>query len=136
MDYSVNRLTSAADCDAVIARSNKEKANLDFEKLSIQRDYDFAIARSTELNADIQVATQEIAVYDQVIAGLPEGDAKDENIVKRRRADNRLFNYNELLQKYGSVALLEMEMKMNLIDKQLAELLVLVQAVEARKAAL
>jgi hypothetical protein len=136
MNYSVNRLTKAADCDAVIARINKEKANLEFEKLSVLRDYEFAISRSTKLTADIQVATQEIAVYDQVIAGLPEGEIKEEQLVKRRKADNRLFNYNEFMQKYGSTALLEMEMKVNLIDKQLAELLVLTQAIEARKAAL
>jgi hypothetical protein len=88
------------------------------------------------LAADIQVATQEIAVYDSVIAGLPDGEVKEDNLVKRRRADNRLFNYNESMQKYGSTALLAMEMKINLIDKQLAELVALVQAIETRKAAL
>ncbi|NJL13363.1 MAG: hypothetical protein HC913_10415 [Microscillaceae bacterium] len=136
MEYSFNQLTTVADCDALLALAGKEKADLEFKQLSLRRSRDSYLERSTQLNSDIQVGESELAALNTVIAGLPEGEIKEDNENRRTRLQFRLFTLNESLEKYGSVALLEKEMEMGLVEKQLEELQLFITALENRKASL
>jgi hypothetical protein len=133
MNYSINRLSTIADCDAVLALAQKDKADLEFKNLSLQRNYQSYQSRSVQLTADIQVTQAEINALTTVIAGLPDGDTKDDNVAKQKRVEYRLFTLQEQSENYGVIALLEKELEMNFIEKQLAETLTFLQLVETKK---
>jgi len=40
MTYSLEKLLSPADCDTVLELAEKEKSDLDFRKISTQRNHD------------------------------------------------------------------------------------------------
>ena len=42
MSYSVNKITTVADCDLLLAWAAKEKADLEFKKNSINESNNFA----------------------------------------------------------------------------------------------
>jgi hypothetical protein len=133
MNYSINRLSTIADCDAVLALAQKDKADLEFKNLSLQRNYQSYQSRSVQLTADIQVTQAEINALTTVIAGLPDGDTKDDNIAKQKRVEYRLFTLQEQSENYGVIALLEKELEINFVEKQLAETLTFIQLVETKK---
>jgi hypothetical protein len=133
MNYSINRLSTIADCDAVLALAQKDKADLEFKNLSLQRNYQSYQSRSVQLTADIQVTQAEINALTTVIAGLPDGDTKDDNIAKQKRLEYRLFTLQEQSENYGVIALLEKELEINFVEKQLAETLTFIQLVETKK---
>jgi hypothetical protein len=136
MQYSITRITSKTDCDALLALASKEKGDLDFKKISLERNQQGYLGRSVQLTTDLQVTRTEISALEAVVAGLPEGDVKETNISRKKRMEYRLFTLEEQSEKYGMLALLEKEMQISMIEKQLAEIIVFTQLIEAHKATL
>jgi hypothetical protein len=71
-----------------------------------------------------------------LVAGLPEGEVKENNLSRKNKTEYRLFTLEEQSDKYCTLALLEKEMQISMIEKQLAEVVVFTQLVEAHKASL
>jgi hypothetical protein len=73
MNYSVINLTQVADCNVLLTWAAKEKADLEFKKLSDQRLTTRYAETSLELDAILQGVLAEIAATDTIIAVLPDG---------------------------------------------------------------
>jgi hypothetical protein len=136
MTYSVNQLATVAECDAVLAIANKEKSDLQWRQQSIQRRQASYTESSVEIAAELAAVNAELAAYTNILAGLPEGPAKEETEVRKRKLEYRQFLLTDRQDDYGSVALLEKEMELGQLEKQIAEVDVFIAAVAARKAAL
>jgi hypothetical protein len=136
MNYSVTSLTSAADCDAALALANKEKGDLDYKVLTLTRSHQIYQQRSLQLATQISATQAEMNALTTVLPTLPEGKTKTDNFADFKKAEYRLFTLQKSFDEYGVIALLEKELELNYIDKQLAEVQVFIQAIEARKAAL
>lgn len=132
MNYSVQKLTTPADCNSLLALTNKEKSDLEFRKLSQQRNRDNYLERSTQITSDIAVVKGELAALNTVLLTLPEGEVRDDNVSRKTKLEYRLFTLEEQHENYGVLALLEKEMEISLIEKQLEEIAVFKAAVEAR----
>lgn len=136
MNYSVNNLTQVADCNILLTWAAKEKADLEFKKLSDQRLTTRYAETSLELDAILQGVLAEIAATDTIIAVLPEGPSKEDAINKKTRLEYKKFLLETRKESYGTVALLEKEMDLGRVYQEIAEVDAFVAAVEARKAEL
>lgn len=120
MDYTVNALTTAADCDLLLTIAAREKDDLSFRKMSLQRQQANYAENTVEIETVLQAATAELAVLDTIIAALPDGELKDDNITRQKKLQLKVFLLNEKKDSYGSVALLEKQFDVAKASKSLA----------------
>lgn len=133
-NYSVTQLTTVADCDAVLSIANKEKKDLEWKKLSFERQKEMYSENAVEVSTELAAKQAELSALDAVIASLPDGELKDENIKKRKRTEYSIFLLNDRQANYGAVALLEKEFDLERVLRELEETTVFISEVEARKA--
>jgi len=136
MNYTVQNLTQVADCDVLLSWAQKEKADLTFRKLSVERLTDRYAETSVEEATQLQGVIAELAAVDSYIAILPDGPIKDEAVDKKTRLEYKKFLLEGRVESYGVVALLEKQMDLGRVEQEIAEVDAFVAAVEARKAAL
>ncbi len=136
MNYSINNLTEVADCNVLLSWATKEKADLDFKRLSDERLTARYTATSEEINADLQGVLAEITATETIIAVLPEGPSKEDAINKRTRLEYKKFLLETRRESYGTVALLEKEMDLARVIQELEEVEIFIGKVKDRKVAL
>lgn len=136
MSYSVNKITTVADCDLLLAWAVKEKADLNYKKLSEERLTNNYSETSIEIDAELQSVISEIAATETIIATLPEGNSKEDAVKKKVRLEYRKFLLENRKESYGVVALLEKELDLTNVTQSLAEIDAFTAAITARKAEL
>jgi hypothetical protein len=134
--YSVTNLTTIADCDVLLTMANKEKADLAFKKLSEERLVTNYSTTSVEIDAVLQGVIAEIAAVDSILAVLPNGPTKDSEEKRKVRLEYKKFLLENRKESYGAVALLEKEIDLERVNKQLDEVNLFIDAVTAHKATL
>lgn len=133
MNYSVQNLTQVTDCNILLAMATKEKADLDFKKLSDERMTVKFTQTSQEIDAELQGVIAEIAATETIIAMLPDGKSKDDAIDKKTRLEYRKFTLENRKESYGTVALLEKEMDLARVTQEIEEVVAFIQLIEAKK---
>ena len=136
MSYSVNKITTVADCDLLLAWAAKEKADLEFKKLSEERMTNNYSTASIEIDAELQSVTAEIDATSTIIATLPDGDSKTEAGKKKVKLEYKKFLLENRKESYGVVALLEKELELTNVMQSLSEIDAFTTAINARKALL
>lgn len=134
--YSVTNLTTIADCDVLLNMAKKEKADLAFKKLSEERLVTNYSTTSVEIDAVLQGVIAEIAAVDSILAVLPNGPTKDSEEKRKVRLEYKKFLLENRKESYGAVALLEKELDLERVNKQLDEVNLFIDAVTAHKATL
>ncbi|MGYP003392330186 len=134
--YTVSNLTTIADCDVLLTMANKEKADLAFKKLSEERLVTNYSTTSVEIDAVLQGVLAEISAVDTIIATLPEGTTKENEEKRKVRLEYKKFLLENRKESYGAVALLEKELDLERVNKQLEEVNLFIDAVTAHKATL
>ena len=134
--YTVSNLTTIADCDVLLTMANKEKADLAFKKLSEERLVTNYSTTSVEIDAVLQGVLAEISAVDTIIATLPEGSTKENEEKRKVRLEYKKFLLENRKESYGAVALLEKELDLERVNKQLDEVNLFIDAVTAHKATL
>ncbi|MCG2611379.1 hypothetical protein LZZ90_07650 [Flavobacterium sp. SM15] len=134
--YSLNRITTVTDCDVLLAWANKEKTGLTRKKMNEE----YAVATygttSVEIDAILQGVLIEIAANDQVLAVVSEGTTREEAIKKKKRLEYRQFVLETRRENYGSVALLEKELELERISKELIEVDTFITSLTAHRGTL
>ena len=136
MSYSISKITTVADCDLLLAWAAKEKADLNFKKLSEERLTNNYSAASIEIDAELQAVITEIASTETVIATLPAGNSKEEAIKKKVKLEYKKFLLENRKESYGVVALLKKELDLSKVTLELNEIDSFTAAIATRKAEL
>ena len=136
MLYSIAKITTVPDCDLFLSWAAKEKANLNYKKLSEERLTNNYSETSIEIDAELQSVAAEIAATETVIATLPEGNSKEDAIKKKTKLEYKKFLLNNRKESYGAVALLEKELDLSRVTLELGEIDAFVAAITTRKAEL
>ncbi len=134
--YSFNKITQASDCDVLLAWAEKEKADLAFKKFSEERITANYSSTSIEIHAVLQGVLAEISAVQTVIDVLPAGPTKENEIKRKTRLEYKKFLLENRKDSYGSVALLEKELDLERINKELTEVDLFITGVTAHKATL
>lgn len=136
MPYSINTLTSVADCDTLLTMANKDKKsyenriyNLNFD---LEISQDSAAARASRL----MVVNSEIAMLDTVIDSLSDGQLKEDYITTRMRKVASQRSLSSPGSSSNPVNRLDDELEIARLNLQLNETLTFIAAVEAHKATL
>lgn len=133
MNYTLDALTTVADCDAVLTIANKEREDLDFKKLSLQRQVKTYGDNTVEISVELAGVQAELDATNTILNVLPAGAAKDEQQVKKTKLEYKIFLLNERKHNYGSVALLDKQFELGRVERELEETTVFIDAVETRK---
>jgi len=136
MNYSISSLMQVADCDSLVAWAAREKADLNYKKITIERVAQKYAETSVGLDAEIQGVIAEIAATEIIIAALPEGPSRETAMDKKVTLEYRKFVLENRKENYGTVALLQKESELGRIDQELAEVDAFMAAVEARRLSL
>lgn len=136
MNYSVNMVSTAADCDSLILVAEKEKSDLSFRKTAQERQKENYAANSIGIDEDILATNAEVAALQTVVDTLPAGAAKDENEIRLKKLELKKFLLAQKDKNYGSVALLMRELEVARIAKEMEEVDAFIVAINARKAAI
>jgi hypothetical protein len=136
MTYSVNLIGTQADCDLLLSLAAKEKSNLEFQKLSQQRQRQNYADTALEVAAELQTVDAELTALGSIITALPDGEVKDDSITRQKRLELRKRLLEDKKDNYGTVAVLEKELGIDRLERELASMQDFVAAVQARKAAL
>jgi hypothetical protein len=134
--YSVTNLTAIADCDVLLTVANKEKADLTFKKLSEERLVTNYSTTAIEINAILQGVVAEISAVDSILAVLPDGLTKDSEEKRKVKLEYKKFILENRKESYGAVALLEKQLDLERINKQLNEVNLFIDAITNHKATL
>lgn len=119
--YSFSRIATVVDCDVLLTWANKEKSELTLKKINDEYSVGNYGSTSIEIEAILQGVIAEIAAQESVIAILPEGPSKEDAIRKKTRLEYKRFVLTTRKENYGSVALLEKELDLERINKELTE---------------
>ena len=133
MNYSISNLTEVADCNELLTWAAREKGDLEYRKLSDERLTARYAETSLEVNADLQAVIAEISALETVIAVLPDGPTKEDNLNKKVRLEYRKFLLETRKQSFGTVALLEKEMDLGRVIQEIEEADAFIAAVTTQK---
>lgn len=134
--YAVSNLTTVADCDVLLNMANKEKADLNFKKLSDERLVNNYSNTSVEISVILQGILAEISAVTTVLNVLPEGPTKDAEEKRKVRLEYKKFLLETRKESYGAVALLEKQLDLERITKQIDEVDAFILAITNHKATL
>ncbi|RSK39471.1 hypothetical protein [Hymenobacter perfusus] len=136
MAYSIDQLTTAAECDQVLAYITDELRVLNQRRSEFTYQVDTAASTSAEQTAELESLTAEISFLTPLIPTLPASKKRTERENELRRSTDRR---DELLSRQGTrgpVSLLIRELELAQIEAQLTETTALQTSVTARRAAL
>ncbi len=134
--YSISNLTTVADCDVLLNMANKEKADLNFKKLSDERLVNNYSNTSVEISVILQGILAEISAVTTVLNVLPEGPTKDAEEKRKVRLEYKKFLLETRKESYGAVALLEKQLDLERVSKQIDEVDAFILAITNHKATL
>jgi len=136
MAYSTQRLTTVADCDTLLTLVRDERDDMVFELTKLEKLIGDFSESSVEIDAELQAVRAELTAYRTLVDSLPEGSAKKTNIRRIKRLEAREVAISQRSETKGVVALLEKELEMERLKKEIAEIDAFIGAIEARKAQL
>ncbi len=134
--YAVSNLTTIADCDVLLNMANKEKADLNFKKLSDERLVNNYSSTSVEISVILQGIVAEISAVTTVLNVLPNGPTKDAEEKRKVRLEYKKFLLETRKESYGAVALLEKQLDLERIIKQIDEVDAFILAITNHKTTL
>lgn len=134
--YSLNKITTVADCNVLLTWAEKEKSDLTFKQLSVERVTVNYSSTSVEVDAVLQGVVAEITALETIITTLPEGQTKEDLLKKKIRLEYKKFLLENRKESYGSVALLEKELDLERINKELDEVDSFITTITDHKATL
>lgn len=136
MEYSIGNITQAADCDVLLTWAGKEKADLTFKKLSEERLTNKYATTSIEVEAILQGVLVELSAVETIIGVLPDGTTKDDEIKKKVKLEYKKFLLETRKESYGAVSLLQKQLDLSRVEKELVEVDTFIATITAHKATL
>jgi hypothetical protein len=136
MSYSISGLTTVVDCDVLLTWAGREKADLEFKKLSEERLTTRYATTSVEVEAILQGVLVELSAVDTIISVLPDGPTKEDEIKKKVKLEYKKFLLENRKESYGAVALLEKQMDLARVEKELEEVNAFITIITDHKATL
>lgn len=133
MNYSLHNLTQTVDCDVLLSRAQKRKADLNHKRYSEEGLTTRYGETSLEVEASLRVILAEIAAEETIIVTLPDGPLKEAHIYKKKQLEYKQLVLEHRKESYGAVALLEQEMDLGILDQEIEEVNTFINAVTVRK---
>lgn len=136
MSYSTVKLTTVAQCDDVLAMAANKKSDFLYEQTGISRSSTGIERSNAKLSADLASVTAQLSGYTAALDVLTDEKSRANMQSKIRKLNDRKENLEERVGKSGTSSILENELDLMLLDKQIAEIELFMTAVTDRKSGL
>ena len=134
--YSFTKITTVADCDVLLTWAEREKSDLTFKRMSVERLTTNYSSTSVEIEAILQGVIAEIDAVAIVINTLPDGPTKESEEKRKIRLEYKKFILENRKESYGAVALLEKELDLERINNEVDEVDVFIAGITMHKSTL
>jgi len=131
--YTVSTLTTVVDCDLVISMATKKKDQLEFQKTALERLLTVSSENSVEIEEELIATNAELTAEQTLVSTLSNGAAKKKAERKVKQLEYKQYLLTTRQIDFNSVAKLNRERDLMLIQKQLDELTTFIAEVEAWK---
>ena len=132
MTFSTQILTTAFDCNALIEIAKKEKADMVFQKISLERHKEVTSGNAGAVDVALATITSQISSLESTIAGLPDGDTKIKEGLKLMSLNVRKAKLMYRKSNQGVVDILETEFELDRVDKEISSADLFIQALTDR----
>jgi hypothetical protein len=136
MSYSLDVLTTTADCDAMISIAQKEKGTLTYRKTTLEWQQANFNENSGDVDQELPAILTEIDFLKAAIATMADGPAKEDKKDKLRKAESRKYTLSKKDKTYGNLALLSLQLEIARVQKEMDEVDIFTQNVTTKKATL
>ena len=133
MEYTLDMVTTIADCDALLATATSERQDLDHRKYELNHSYQNLSSGSAGLDAELSAVMAEINSYEQSLPAFPPGPAKDLMEGRLEKANHRKYLLTVRRKNYGVLALIEKQYALISVDREITENDEFVIAINKRK---
>ena len=134
MVFQTNLITLASEADALISMAQREKRTLANRiETAIIRNVN-STENSAELSAEITSTEAALASSNALLATLPDGPVKEQQVTRKIELDLRLRKLTINGNKAGAIAILESEFDTDSMERQVSGANEFIAAVTARKA--
>jgi hypothetical protein len=133
MDYSLNQITTVAECDALLNIAQSEKDELTYRQTTLNYQMESKAEDSAEFNAELTAANAELATLVNTLEVLPEGPNRVDVTIRKMRLELRIFTMNQRVNSYGIVAVIDRQFEITRVEEQLNIADAFINQVEARK---
>ena len=132
MNYTVSLLKTQADCQTLIDLTESDKAGLAYRKTGIERQRESVEKNSVDIDAELASAVAEVNALQIVIDGLPDGDVKDDTVIRFKKADLKRIVLEKRKVNSGVLSMLTKEYDIACIEKDIQEADAFIAVVTAR----
>jgi hypothetical protein len=136
MAYSLNLLTLSSEADGLIKTAQRDKRNLEHRREAFDLRNENSAEDAADIAAELSAATASLTAVNALIPTLPDGDRKEEEIIKKMELELKIKKLTRSGNKKGAVATIEREYDAGLIDRELAGIDEFITAITTRKAEL
>jgi predicted nucleic acid-binding Zn-ribbon protein len=136
MSYSVSRLNTLAECDAVLASARLELKEFQTQLANIDLRQDRTDNSVQRSSAALAVNRAQLTGYEAAIAATTDSDALAVLNNKAIKVRNRIENLEADSTSRGVVVLLKMELDITQLEKQIEVTQAFISGVETKRAAL
>lgn len=136
MSYSISFLLTTEDCDNMLAIAQKERDDAAFRKTSVERRQSATSSRSVEVSTELQTVNTELATWNALIGTLADGPVKSNLEDRVIRLEYRKFLLEGRSESYGTIALIEQELELALLNQSITEIDAFIAQVSAHRATL
>lgn len=133
MDYSIEKITTAADCDILLQMAATKKRLLGYKRDGENIQYDSISEGAATVEADLASTIAEISSLETALAGMAPGQTRALMEDKLVKAKHKKYLLEQRRERYGVLALLNQQFDVNCMEKQSAEVDSYIAALNQRK---
>jgi hypothetical protein len=133
MEFSLNQVTTIAECDALLSIAQSEKNELTYRQTTLNYQMENKAEDSIEFSAELSAATTELESLTASLANMPEGPAKVDATKRKMRLELRVYTMNQRASSFGIVAVIDRQFEIAQVEERLSITNDFINQVEARK---
>ena len=134
MNYLINQVTTAEDCDLLLQKAGTEQRVLTLKSLQQTLEYETIFGGAVNVGADLTAVTAEISGLEIAIASMNPSLSRSLLENKLVKLIHKKFLLAERKTRYGIIGILEQQYVINSIEKQQLEVEAFIAAINQRKA--
>ena len=136
MNYSLEKLTTVAECDALLELAVKDKESTERRRRNLSESIGTFGERTGDYSSELESVETLLETYAAAHDALPEGKNKMTIFLQIKRLEARKAQLDKIVTGYNASSLIGKQTDFNLLDSQVPALDALITAIQARRVAL
>lgn len=136
MDYSLEMITTVAECDALLLQAGEDQETLERRRRNLDESIGNFGERTHDYSTEMQSVITLLETYTLAYDALPEGKNKMTIYLEMKRMETRKAQLDKSVASYNASSLIGKQVDLNLLTTQLPMLMAYIAALQARRTAL